>query len=644
MKKSDLNHLVFTLKRIVLVLCLYFLYRVTFYLLNLAYFGHLPLSEVVGIFFWGIRFDLSSIFVLNSLFILLNTFPLEFKKSRIFQSISEIAFYLPNVVGLAVNFADTVYYRFTLKRMTFDIFRYLETDETSVNQIPRYLVDFWPVTLVFLLFVFSLFWFGNRIKMKNSNHERFNLRFFSIKTLTFLLSMFFTVIMIRGGFQLKPISLITAGEYTSAENSSFLLNTPFTIIKTFSQKGLELQNYLSENEMNRYFNPIQDYTEENMSDTCHFRKMNVVLIILESFSKEHIGFFKSGNEKEKQVGFTPFLDSLCAQSLVFTNGFANGKRSIEGIPAIVASIPTFMEQAYITSNYAGNRINSLASLLNKKGYETSFYHGGANGTMGFESFTKMAGFNKYSGKNEYPFKADFDGDWGIWDEPYLRFWADELNRMKTPFLSVIFTLSSHHPYKVPEKYDKILPRGKLEIQQSIAYTDLALNHFFEKINTMPWYENTLFIITADHTSEAYLPEYQNRVGNFRIPIVFFNPKQEVMGIDSTILSQSDILPSILDYINYDDTFIAFGQSAFSENRIPFSVNYLNGNYQILKGRYSLQWMDGKSVAIYDYLNDPLLKVNLIDSGISEQPELENSLKAMIQQYSFRLINNKLVIE
>ena len=161
-------------------------------------------------------------------------------------------------------------------------------------------------------------------------------------------------------------------------------------------------------------------------------KKNVFVIILESFSSEHIGALthQIGN---KNTDFTPFLDSLAEKSLVF-EGFANGKRSIEGIPAILASLPTWMTEDFITSQYSSNKFNSLASILKAEGYNTSFFHGGKNGTMGFDAFSKSAGFEFYYGKNEYPDQSDFDGSWGISDEPYLQYIAKTLNTTPEPFL------------------------------------------------------------------------------------------------------------------------------------------------------------------------------------------------------------------
>jgi phosphoglycerol transferase MdoB-like AlkP superfamily enzyme len=141
---------------------------------------------------------------------------------------------------------------------------------------------------------------------------------------------------------------------------------------------------------------------------------------MESLSSEHIGAFN--RQVEGYQGYTPFLDSLIDHSIAF-NGFANAKQSIEGLPAIIASIPALMDRPFITSAFAGNSFDALAALLEKKGYETSFFHGGTNGTMDFDRFARASGFKRYYGRNEYDNDMDFDGRWGIFDEPFFQFFA-----------------------------------------------------------------------------------------------------------------------------------------------------------------------------------------------------------------------------
>jgi phosphoglycerol transferase MdoB-like AlkP superfamily enzyme len=360
-------------------------------------------------------------------------------------------------------------------------------------------------------------------------------------------------------------------------------------------------------------------------------------------SAEHTGVFNKDIKNPVYQGFTPFLDSLIGQSLAF-KGFANGKQTIEGVPSVLTGLPNLMLGDFITSHFGSNKINSLASLLSQRGYSTSFFHGGKNGTMGFDDFTKAAGFASYYGLKEYNNEADFDGKWGIWDEKFLQFTAKKLNTFKQPFFASIFTLSSHHPYSIPPQYKGLFRKGNLPIQQAVMYSDFAIRKFFKTASKMPWYKNTLFVISADHTSEAWLPQYRNRVGEFQIPILFFKPGSDLKGIKDKVVQQTDILPSVLDYLHYKGKFVAFGHSVFDSTASRFNVTFLNDSYQIIRGDYAMQ-SDGKSIrALYNYKNDPLLKLNLMQKEPIKSKEMETFLKAVIQQYNNRMINNKLTVK
>jgi phosphoglycerol transferase MdoB-like AlkP superfamily enzyme len=261
--------------------------------------------------------------------------------------------------------------------------------------------------------------------------------------------------------------------------------------------------------------------------------------------------------------------------------------------------------------------------------------------MGFDAFSKSAGFDLYSGKNEYPNPSDFDGHWGIWDEPYLQYIAGELNHLRQPFLGTVFTLSSHHPYKLPAGYSNKFKKGPLDIQQTIMYTDYALKQFFKTAATMPWYKNTLFVITADHTSEAWLPFYKTRVGQYRIPIWFFDPASPDSLLSDQIAQQTDIMPTILDKLHYSRNFNAFGNSLLRPSETKFSLSYLNGNYQLIFNSLALQTDMQQSGYLFNVSDDSLLTRNILSRNNADFVKMDALLKAIVQQYNNRMNHNKL---
>ena len=286
-------------------------------------------------------------------------------------------------------------------------------------------------------------------------------------------------------------------------------------------------------------------------------KKNVVIIILESFGRENI-----------QRGQTPFLDSLITKSLFFENGFANGKLSIDAVPSTLSSIPSLMNHSLITSSYSINDVYGLPKILKDNGYSTSFFHGAFNGSQNFDQYCKVAGFDNYFGKNEYEGPESFDGTWGVFDEDFFQFFCKKMGTFKKPFFSTIFSISSHNPYTIPEKYNGKFPKGRTKIDESVAYADYALKLFFESAKRQDWYNNTLFVLTADHTSSEQIEsKFKTNVGKFRIPILFFNRGDKTFGgISFRNMQQIDIAPSIIDLLNIKTKMVTFGKSYKSEKR------------------------------------------------------------------------------
>jgi len=369
----------------------------------------------------------------------------------------------------------------------------------------------------------------------------------------------------------------------------------------------------------------------------------VVIFILESWGKESVGAYNKDLDNGTYQGFTPFLDSLMAVSKVYWNSFASGRKSIDAIPSLLAGIPNGQDP-FILTPYASDSLHGLPKILRDEGYNTSFFHGAPNGSMGFKALVNLLGVEHYYGKDEYNNDADFDGIWGIWDEPFFQFFEKTINTFKQPFFSTIFSVSSHHPFKLPEQYKGKFRKGPLPVMECISYTDMALRKFFEKASQTDWFKNTVFVISADHATVSYHPEYKNEWGDVAIPIVLYSPGDSSFhGLDSGIIQQTDIIPSLLSYMNYDKPFLAFGENVFNKNRINFSVSY-TGGYRWIEDDYLLFFDGIKTRSLYNYKKDRLFKENLVDKNPEIVAKLERNLKAFIQQYNNRLIRNQLTVQ
>jgi phosphoglycerol transferase MdoB-like AlkP superfamily enzyme len=264
--------------------------------------------------------------------------------------------------------------------------------------------------------------------------------------------------------------------------------------------------------------------------------------------------------------------------------------------------------------------------------------------MGFDSFTKMAGFDDYIGLNQYPYKADFDGIWGVWDEPFFKFFGEKLNSFRQPFLASIFSVSSHHPFKVPAKYAGRFKKGPAPILEVIGYSDFALRELFNEISTSPWFKNTLFVITADHTNESVHKEFQNNFGSYCVPIIFFKPGSDLKGYKQRIAQQIDIMPTVLNYLNYDQPYVAFGNDLLDDSYESFAFNTNGSTYNLYMRDHILEMIDNKPVGLYNFKDDIFLGSNLLNKEPEIEKIMEEKLKAVIQTYNNRLIDNNMVIK
>lgn len=628
------NRFLLLAQRLLLLLALYSFCRLLFYLLNFSYYSDVPFLQVIKLFFFGIRFDVVAIVISNILFIGLHFYPFSHFYHRVYQVILRILFLVSNSAAVMLNFIDIEFVRFEGKRATTDAFRVMGFGDDFINTVPRMVLDYWYVLLLFILVVYALNRLYSRIKVTTPKPPSgFLFTTLTGQAILALAMLAFSFIGFRGGLQYRPINIMTASRYANGKEASLLLNTPFTMLKTLGKNVLRPIRFFPDEEAAKISPVIH---EPNPGPP--FRKQNVVMVIIESLGKEYIGSLNN------HPGYTPFLDSLMKSSMVFSNAFANGKRSIEGIPCVIAGIPALMNEPFITSAYNGNKVTSLASTLRAKGYRTLFFHGGTNGTMGFDNFSKLAGYDSYYGRKEYNNDGDFDGNWGIYDEPFLQYAAGKLNQAEQPFHATLFTISSHHPYKIPDPYKGRFKKGTLPIHESIMYADYSLMKFFETAQKSSWYDSTLFIITGDHTAISEYPFYQSHVGMYSVPVIFYHPHDSMAGVSMIATGQIDIIPGVLDYLDYDLPFFSFGSSMFDTTADHSAVSYMNGIYQLISGEYALTMDTARVQGLFHFTQDSTLRNNLKDSLPVLERALERQLKAKIQQYHHAMLNNTMSAE
>ncbi len=627
--------------RIALAYLFYFIARILFYTYNHDILDVNSVTEFLQISYHGLVFDTTAILYVNGLFILLSTLPFFINTKPKYQKGLFYLYFISNLFFYAFNFVDLIYYKYNFSRLTLAAWDLVKNEESKGGMLFRFLITYWHVFLLFI--VVSILWvfLYQKVKVKHNLVENAKIKYVAKSIFGVLVIATLCIGGIRGDFKksTRPINLVDANRFVKkSQQADLVLNSTFSFLRTLGVQTFKKTDFnLPEEVVNANFQPIKLYNS-NAPTTP-----NIVLIITESMGREYIGAFNKNTKIKDYVSYTPFIDSLATESLIFTNAYANGYKSIHGMSSILSGIPSFKD-AFTSSPYAKQKIGSMVSCLKSKGYDTSFFHGAPNGSMGFLGFGNILGFDHYYGMTEYGNDADFDGSWGIWDVPFMQFMNKTISKKKAPFFSTIFTVTSHEPYVVPNEFKNKLPKGTNPIHQPVGYTDYAFKKFFEAAKKQPWFENTIFIITADHCNLVnYHEEYYNKIMNrLAVPILFYSPKYKLKGESNELAQHIDIFPTVMDIIGYNKPFRSWGRSLLDKKQSiqPFVINYNTGMYNFAKGNYVCAF-DGKVAVGFYSKEDKEQLHNLIGKRNKEMNDIEMACKAFIQDYFNRIIDKKL---
>lgn len=581
----------------------------------------------------GFAFDWVTVCIFFLPYAIFHFLPIFHRDNRIYRIWSALYFSLVNAILLVLNLIDLEYFSFTGKRSTADLFAITSAGSDLKQLLSTFLLEFWWMWVILLVFILALRWTYRKVMRRETSMQKEDIL---PDVVIMLLSIAVVISIGRGGWGLRPVGAIEAAQFTQTSNTALVLNTGFTMLKSFGKEPLNPKNYFSENEGLRLFNPIQKTKPAGILPN----NTNVVIIILESFGNEWMAF----NNPRLKTSYTPFLDSLAGESMNFLNAYANGKKSIEAVPSIISSLPSLMDNPYISSPYGINTVHSLPDLLKKQGYSSAFFHGATNGSMRFDGYAAQAGFENYFGRKEYNNDDHFDQTWGILDEYFNPWSAKTMTQLKAPFLATLFTVSSHHPYYIPANRKNNFVKGPHPICASIQYADFSLRAFFDEARKQPWYDNTLFVLCADHTPSTNSTVYSQRNELYHIPLLFYHPSGKLKkGNRTEIVQQLDILPSVLDLLNVDTRYYAFGNSIFQEKPRE-AITYLEGIYCYFRGQSMMEFSGDKAKNMYNL--DGKFYWSAVNYTNQKKliAQMETRLKAMIQRYNNDLIKNQTYVK
>lgn len=302
-------------------------------------------------------------------------------------------------------------------------------------------------------------------------------------------------------------------------------------------------------------------TRQIESDKDEIHK-NIVLITVESLSADFMKTY--GNDQN----ITPFLDSLATKSLMFTNLYATGNRTVRGLEAVTLSIPPTAGESVVKRKDNKNKF-STGSIFKQKGYNVKFLYGGDAFFDNMEDFFSGNGYDIVDKKRFQPSEITFQNVWGVCDENLYDKAITEMNKESKegkPFFNHIMTVSNHRPYTYPEnKID--IPSDAKSRDGGVKYTDFAMRKFFEKAKKQAWFKNTVFVILADHCASSS-GKTELPMEKYHIPAMVFSPgfiKAEKFG---TLMSQIDVMPTVMGLLNFQYRSKFYGQDVFKANYKP----------------------------------------------------------------------------
>lgn len=570
--------------------------RIFFYLSYADMYKAQSSGAVAGAFAQGLRFDLSTACLISAPFVLMFLMP-EFSWARRARKALLGMMLLLHVFLIGYLFVDVIYFSFSQRHLTFELGgAWGETGAIVKVGFMEYL----PQVAGLLLFLAMYAWAYARIARAWIEWPRGNSRIaaFAGQLMALVIVAVISIVGIRGGFQMRPMGVHTAFAGRDMQLGMLSLNGVYTTYHHFysvlrGRGGAKFKTLSPEAQQQTLQEMVSGRTEQAREGYALFRRFpyapnpalkNVVIFIMESWSTAYMGAYGATRSA------TPFFDSIAPQGLLMKNCLANAQRSMEGLPAIMGSIPPLGGMSVgLGGLYSQVGITSMAHALRQDGYSTMFIHGADRGTLGFDGLAGKLGFERHVAMEDLKRSdSEYDGVWGLYDE-HVFSQADGLFRsMREPFYAVLFSLSSHTPYRIPSAAPRPfgLDEPKAQFLNAMSYSDRALGEYFKAAQGSPYFKDTIFLIAADHTEGSFKnPDIRKQ---YSIPCLLYAPGIIEPGVSDAVVSQVDLAPTLMDVLKSPSPFVTTGRSIFDTAGprgalLPYGTMtvYVEGPYVLL---------------------------------------------------------------
>lgn len=631
------------LYRFAVALVLLWLTRFAFAAYNADVVGSPSLGELLWLSLHGVRFDLTAAAYFNALFIAMNILPFGFVYNRIYRRVSDWVYWICNSLMLAINIGDIPYYRFTGARLRWTNVLNITTDSSIGSIVGQYAADYWWAFAAGAAVIALLVWASLRVRV-TAPVPPVRLR---AAVGLFVLFGGLTFLAMRGRVGSGiPLAIPDAAFVVrKAPHINVVLNSPFCILRSLNRKKSNIEPEIELMPADTLAAIRSSYHPGAPAGSV--RRHNIVNIIIESGGAEWVDALSVTGTRR---GLMPFLDSIAGHSLVFAHTIACSRSSCGGATAVMTGFPAFDPFYFMLSPYNKNTLDSPARLLAAKGWDTTFYYGCKHGSFNIDQTAYASGYHRIIDREAYGDDRDFDGMWGIFDYPMAAFVARDLGSLRQPFIATWFTVSAHGPFTVPDDWDtSVFIHPEASPERGLEYTDMALRRFFSLAATQPWYDNTIFVITADHGNRDFkgTPFDGDYVRN-HIPFVIYAPGGGVeQGVVSDrVVSQHDIAATTLSLIGYDSPYVSVGADALSDSYRGYGIARTDGGRYIVIGtRYTIYTTPdlGAVDEVYDTHADIFMSVPLEGDVPSETLDMLRFAQAFVQDYTARLNHDRLSV-
>ena len=543
--------------------------------------------------------------------------PIRHAKHKIWFGFWGLVLYLFVIVATLLLIGDVIYYA--------EVKRHMGRELLTLSNDFGYIVSMATGPYKFALLAYLLYALGLLVLwVKILAIEKAPL---SRPIIKFVIIVFVLFLGIRGTVDRKSINVIDAFETGDAAYGNLCLNGLFTTYHALRKSKDINHRYFEEDKLYDILNLKKSDYPLSKSYKKEDKGYNLVFVLMESWDYDYIDSFGGST-----LGLTPNFDSLVKEGIKFTNFYAAGQRSIEGIQGTLTGLPVLQGMPHLGSGLEVSNFSKLGKLAKNNGYKTIFVQSSRRRSYRIDAIARATGFDEFYGMEDMRILLEYPDPQGAkfgWDYETYMLLKDKLKNIEKPFLAYMLTGTTHATFgELPKRFVKHRhePNGEGGYLNSLYYSDWSLGEFMKFAKAQPWFDRTIFIFSADHAGGYKKKE--NFIDKFHIPFLIYAPKLFKPQTMAKTGSQLDVLPTIMDLMGFGDEFSSMGESLFLERE----------NLALVSGGEFMGLADDRGYIAHTMKNR--IETGSFAETLPDEhfQDLENKLMAL-DQISFELINS-----